>query len=184
MILRPEQIRLLRMGRPTTPANIGGSSSSDSSTRTDATTNNNISTSDKRAVASENADAITGNNNSVTRISTDFGSVGKALDAVSQTGAKAIDLGQFAVGGAIDVLKQQTSNNLSSISQVIDLAKNYGANAQTNSKDVMNLATSTATIAADAYKNQADSASGNRTIILVGLAVVGVIGVAIAWHKG
>jgi hypothetical protein len=181
MILRPEQIKLLRMGRPTIPANLGGSSESDASTRTTNNTSTAISTVDRRAVASENADAITGDNNSITRIQTDFGSVGRALDAVTQTGARAIDLGQFAVGGAVDVLKQQTAGNLTSIAQIIDLAKNYGANAMTNSKDVMGLATSTAQIAADAYKNQADSASGNRTVILVGLAVVGTVAAAIAW---
>lgn len=168
------------------PLYLGGDSSSDASTKTQYTTTNQISTSDKRAVASENANAITGDNNFIVRntSTTDFGSVAKALDAVTQTGARAIDLGQFAVGGAVDVLKQQTAGNLTTMGQIINLAESYGANAQTNSKDVMGLATSTAQIAADAYKNQADSASGNRTIILTGLAVVGAIGAAIAFRQG
>ncbi|MEO8839441.1 MAG: hypothetical protein ABI351_12095, partial [Herbaspirillum sp.] len=85
------------------PLYLGGDSSSDASTKTQYTTTNQISTSDKRAVASENADAVTGNNNSIVRVSSDMGSISAALDAVTQTGAKAIDAGQFAIGGAVDV---------------------------------------------------------------------------------
>jgi hypothetical protein len=152
---------------------IGGDSSSDASTNTTNYTTTNVTDIDRRAVASEQAQSITGDNNIVTHISTDNGAV-----------AKAIDLGQFSVGAAFDSLKAQAAGNLATIAGVFDLAKQYGANAQTSSGAVMDLAKSTAQIAADAYKNSADVSSSNRTIILVGLAVIGVVGIALVRKKG
>jgi hypothetical protein len=188
---------------------FGGSSSSDSSTKASSSTSTAISTSDKRAVASENANAITGNNNltnrtnltsvsnsgNTTTYATDFGSVGAALSGITQIGSKAIDAGQMSINGAVDVLKQQTANNLSTTAAVVGLAKDYGANTLSNSRDVLGLAsstigtisglaTSTANIAAGAYQNQADTATGNRTVVLAGLAVVAVVGAAFIFKKG
>lgn len=69
MILRPEQIRLLRLGRPATPCNFGGGSESDSSTQTTSSTTNNTSNKDMRNVASDSAVAISGSGNNIDRSS-------------------------------------------------------------------------------------------------------------------
>lgn len=67
MILRPAQIYQMRMGRQLTPANFGGDSDSDSSTTTTNDVKNYATSIDKRAVASDNAVSLTGDNNSIDR---------------------------------------------------------------------------------------------------------------------
>jgi hypothetical protein len=70
MILRPAQIYQMRLGRPTTPANFGGDSDSDSSVSTTNNTQNNAYSLDRRAVAQDSAVSLTGDGNSVDRSST------------------------------------------------------------------------------------------------------------------
>lgn len=65
MILNPRQIQLMRLGLPIVPANFGGDSDSDSSTRTTNDTQNNATSTDKRAVGSDQAIALTGDGNAV-----------------------------------------------------------------------------------------------------------------------
>lgn len=69
MILRPEQIKLLRLGMPATPANGGGSSDSNSSQTSNTSTTNDISTADNRVVASDQAIALSGTGNSAVKVS-------------------------------------------------------------------------------------------------------------------
>lgn len=66
-ILRPQEIYLMRMTGRSTICNLGGSSKSDSSTRTDNTTNNDVKSTDMRNVASDAAVAISGSNNNIDR---------------------------------------------------------------------------------------------------------------------
>jgi hypothetical protein len=70
MIFRPAQIYQMRLGRPVTPANFGGDSDSDSSTSTSNLTTNNVSSIDKRSVASDEAVSLSGDNSSIDRSST------------------------------------------------------------------------------------------------------------------
>lgn len=67
MILRPAQIRQMRMGLTVTPANFGGDSESDSSTSTRNDTTNYATSTDKRAVASDQAVSLTGDYNTIDR---------------------------------------------------------------------------------------------------------------------
>jgi hypothetical protein len=66
-IIRPAQIYMLRLGKPVTPCNWGGDSSSDSSTSTVNDTKNFATNTDKRSVASDAAVSLTGDNNTVDR---------------------------------------------------------------------------------------------------------------------
>ncbi|AMP00158.1 hypothetical protein CAter10_2512 [Collimonas arenae] len=172
------------------PLRLGGDSSSSQTTSPVTTTTTNVTSQDRRNVASENAQAISGNNslavrNDTTTINmTDGGSVKAALDGITTLGSKAIDLGQFSVGGAIDTVKAVAQNNQQTIQDVFDLAKQTGANSLTSAAQTMGLATSTAQLAADAYKNASDSSTGNRTLLLVGMGVIGVAAVAMMMHKG
>jgi hypothetical protein len=70
MILRPAQIYLLRMGRPSTPANFGGDSESDSSTNTTNQTDNYSTFVDRRNVASDAAVSLSGDGSVVDRSTT------------------------------------------------------------------------------------------------------------------
>lgn len=69
-ILRPAEIRLMRMGRPTIPANFGGDSESDSSVATSNTTSNTSNWHDARATAGDNAVSLSGNGNFLDRSAT------------------------------------------------------------------------------------------------------------------
>lgn len=70
MIRSTRQIYLMRLGRPVVPANFGGDSDSDSSTQTTNNTTNNTQYTDKRAVGSDSAVALTGDKNLIDRSST------------------------------------------------------------------------------------------------------------------
>jgi hypothetical protein len=70
MIYSTRQIYLLRLGKPAIPANLGGSSKSDSSVKTQNETLNNATSIDKRAVAQDSAVSLTGDGNTVNRNST------------------------------------------------------------------------------------------------------------------
>lgn len=67
MIRSTAQIRLMRLGLPPTPANFGGSSKSSTSTASTNNTTNNVTSTDRRAVASDSAVSLTGDNNSIDR---------------------------------------------------------------------------------------------------------------------
>lgn len=67
MILRPQQIYLLRMSGRATLANGGGSSSSSQATNTTTSLVNKVSSSDARSVASDHAIALGGANDTVTQ---------------------------------------------------------------------------------------------------------------------
>ena len=176
----------------------GGDSESDASTNTSTSIRNNVSNTDRRGVASEQAISNTGDFNTINRtentyidgsnrstnISTDFGSVGAALGGMGTISSRAIDLGQFAVGGAIDVMKQQTALNAAGIASAFDVAKQSSANALTTAAQVMGFANTQTAAASDAFKAAKDESNGNRTLMLTALAVVGAVGVAVAMKKG
>jgi hypothetical protein len=176
--------------------NIGGDSSSSQTTSPITNTTTNVTSQDRRNVASENAQAVSGDNNFLVRNSTsntntnvnlsttDYGSVKASLDGMTTLGSKAIDLGQFSVGGAIDTVKAVAQNNQATINDVFDLAKSTGANALTSAAQTIGLANSTAQLAASAYQNASDSSTGNRTLLLTGMAVIGAVAVAMMMHKG
>lgn len=75
MILRPEQIRLLRAGCPVVPANRGGSGGSTSSSSTQSTTTKNTD----RRIANDNGVVAT-DGATINYNSTDAGIVKNALD--------------------------------------------------------------------------------------------------------
>jgi hypothetical protein len=82
MILRPDQLRLLRLTGRANPYNFGGDSESDSSTQTTNQTTNNVQNNDKRNVASDSAVALSGDGNVVDRSSS---SVTSFIDSSSTT---------------------------------------------------------------------------------------------------
>jgi hypothetical protein len=174
------------------PLYIGGGSESDASTNTTTSIRNNVSSVDRRGVASEQAISNTGDfntinrteNNSLTVQQTDFGSVGAALSGMGTISSKAIDLGQFAIGGAIENMKQQTALNAAGIASAFDVAKQSSANALTTAAQVMGFANTQTVAASDAFKAAKDETNGNRTLMLTALAVVGAVGVAVAMKKG
>lgn len=177
--------------------NFGGGSSSDTQTKTSTSTTNNVSTADKRLVTSEDGMATSGDHNTLAKITsdshniayndnstkTDFGSVSAALSGITQTADKAINLGQFGINGAVDILKKASDNSASLDSQLISFASQSSANAMTSSRDIMGLSSSVNSAVAGAYANQADTANGNKKIMYVALGIMGLVAVKMFSNK-
>ena len=135
----------------------GGESESDSSTQTTSNTTNQTSYADKRNVASEGAVSVSGDHNTISNTSTDFGSVGAALKGMGDISSKALDLSGVSISGALDSLKQQAAANASSLDKMLAFA---GGNV-----DKMQ----------DAFKTAQEEINGNRVLVLVGMVAVGMI---------
>lgn len=86
MILRPQQIHLLRLGHPVTPANGGGSSSSQQATNTSTKLTNNVSSTDSRSVASDHAIALGGAGDSVVQNSSTANTTSNSGNTTSSSG--------------------------------------------------------------------------------------------------
>jgi hypothetical protein len=205
MILRPEQILLMRLGLPTVPAN-GGGSESDSSTSSSTQNTNFVTTEDRRVVASDAAVAVSGNNNvasrtentsftdsstkdsgnstSITNTTTDFGSVSKALEGVTTMGKSAVGLADNSVMGAIDVLKAMSDNNTSLTMKAFELARNSSADSARTVENVSAFANKNSAMAKEAFSESTLGRDDNKTVLYAGLAVIGAVGAALAMKKG
>lgn len=177
MIKRPEQIRLLAIGLPDTPANRSDSNSSESKTE------NNYA--DKRNAVQGGA-AISGDNNAqFTTINTlDGGAVaagiGAANNAVNAIGGVAT--------GANASMADVAKNTLTASSHLADvgLAMLQTNTALANSLEGgVNQATQAVTgIAQQLAQTQVAAANDNRYLIAAGMAVVAIVGVMAFSKKG
>lgn len=178
MILRPEQVRMLAMGLPATPAN----KSSDSTSRSD-TTNQYA---DKRN-AVQNGVGISGDGNTSYSVTTDSGSVAAAMQAMiaavngnSATAAAAINgnstVAGTAINGTVDASKHLEDVGLAMLQANTSLANSLTGGA-------LQSAATTTQIAADLAKTQVAAQNDNRYLIAAALAVVAIVGFA-AFSKG
>ncbi|RQQ65546.1 hypothetical protein [Burkholderia stagnalis] len=186
MILRPQQVRLLAMGLPATPANKSSDSSSSSNT-----TNNYE---DKRN-AVQNGIGVSGDNNltsySSYSVTTDGGAVTAALDAMKAVAGAVIggnnSAAQAAINGNSSVASQAITSTAAASNHLEDvglamlqantaLANSLMGGAQQNTQAVTQ-------IASDLAKTQIASQNDNRYLIAAGLAVVCIVGV-MAFSKG
>lgn len=198
MILRPEQIRLMRLGCPVIPAN-GGDSDSQANTNTTNNTTNNVTSTDRRVVASEEVVALSGDGNTVTRndvqstsftdasdrstttitTTTDFGSVTAALGGMERVSSRVVDSSQIAINGAIDSLNRTGANSLTLSMKAFDMASAQSANASTSAAQVLGFATNAMNDQRAAFAEAKDGGQ-NKTLLLAAAAVVGVVGLAAA----
>jgi hypothetical protein len=191
MILRPQQVRMLAMGLPATPANKSSDSSSSSNT-----TNNYA---DKRN-AVQGGVGISGDNNSSSyfSVTTDGGAVQAAMQAM----VAAISGNSAVAGAAINGNSAVAANANTSMAGVANTAINSTVDASKHLEDVglsmlqantaltnsltggaLQSAAQTTQIAADLAKTQVAAQNDNRYLIAAGLAVVCIVGV-VAFTKG
>ncbi|OJB11573.1 hypothetical protein [Burkholderia ubonensis] len=191
MIKRPEQIRLLALGLPDTPANRSDSNSSESKTE------NNYA--DRRNAVQGGA-AISGDNNTMfTSITTtDQGAVQAGLGAaVAALGANS-SVANTAINGAVGAAYNATSDvtalagksmdtTLAASSHLADvgLAMLQTNTALANSLEggVNQAMQATTGIASQLAQTQVAAANDNRYLIAAGMAVVAIVGV-MAFSKG
>ncbi|KWF19828.1 hypothetical protein [Burkholderia ubonensis] len=187
MIKRPEQIRLLALGLPDTPANRSDSNSSESKTE------NNYA--DRRNAVQGGA-AISGDNNTMfTSITTtDQGAVQAGLGAaVAALGANnsvannAIWAEANTAGNATDNMARVSQSTLTASSHLADvgLAMLQTNTALANSLEggVNQAMQATTGIAQQLAQTQVAAANDNRYLIAAGMAVVAIVGV-MAFSKG
>jgi hypothetical protein len=191
MILRPQQVRMLAMGLPATPAN----KSSDSTSRSDTTNTYQ----DKRN-AVQNGVGISGDGNSSSyfSVSTDGGAVQAAMQAM----VAAITGNTAATATAVNSNAAVAANSNNAMAAVSNTAITSTTDASKHLEDVglsmlqantalansltggaLNSAATTTQIAADLAKTQVAAQNDNRYLIAAGLAVVCIVGV-VAFTKG
>lgn len=199
MILRPEQINLLRLGLPVIPAN-GGSDSESQANNTSTTTNtNHVTSSDNRIVASDAAIGFNGSGNLVDRSSssttvftdtsnrstnfndssdrstsivnttTDFGSIQAALGGMGTVSKQAIDMADHSITGAISSLKSTGDNGLAMVMAAFNNAGKQAAAAEAMSKSVMDFSSAAISKTGDAYAAAANPNNETTKTIMLGL---------------
>jgi len=131
----------------------GGGGKSESTNSTQTTTEN----SDKRAVVDGGSIGVTGDKNSLTTYNT-------SVDSTS------IDAGkQIALAGI--------ANNATNVDHLFAAAEALFGQAQKNQDAVTTLTGQLAGTAASAYSDATAQATGNKSLILVAIAVVGIAAV-------
>ncbi len=147
---------------------FGGSSKSSSAT----TNQTNISNADKRAVVDGGSVGITGDGNALQMFSTSVDSnsveAGKQIALASiATNATNID----SLHAASEALFGQIGKN---VEAVLKLTGDLASSAQRDVQNGYNLASELTKGANAAYSDAAAQATGNKSLILAGLAVVGL----------
>jgi len=165
VILRPEQIKLMRLGLPATPCNFGGSSESKSaSTNTTTTT-----TQDRRVVTDGGSTSVSADNSNVTV--TDNGAVNSALSLASHLSDLGAGMQQANASLTQALAKDNNQTALTMFSHGIDLEKAIAQQGQS----VVNAATQLATAPMNAQ-------NPDRYLLIAGMAIIGVV--AFAGLKG
>lgn len=189
IIKRPEQTRLMALGLPATPLNIGGPSASRQSTDT-STTNNTTNTTtnvtDRRMVTDGGGAAVNGSNNAtysnVTNFSTDLGAIAGAMDLAKTSIQTSHDNMTSAVGLADQTFNKSVdsnaamfginaSNMMAGFSKLLDASSSVMQTA----KDVNQTATQDV---AQAWQAQAATSSGQKFMVAGGLVLAGIVAIA------
>jgi hypothetical protein len=188
VIKRPEQIRLLALGLPENPLNVGGpeakrndNTSSNTSTTTNNTTNTTTNVTDRRMVNDGGGAGVDGNNNvtynSVS--STDLGAIAGAMTL----GTTALQLGHDDMTAAVglagqtfdkavtsneDMFKINAGNMMDGFSKLLDASNTVMDTA----KSVNQTATDDV---AKAYQSAQEMSSGSKFLVAGGLVIAGIV---------
>lgn len=149
---------------------------SDSSVRTDSHATSLFDYSKKSD--SHDTSMVDNSNRSVSYNTTDYGSVGKALDSLGMMSSKSLDVAAGGVAGSIEALKYLADQQQKSVTAAFDLTRSASSNALGNSAQVMGFANSALEKTAAAYAQARDG--GESKNIMYALAAVAVVGVAFA----
>lgn len=135
----------------------------------------------KTSLDSHNTSMVDNSNRSVTYSSTDYGSVGKALDSLGMMSSKSLDVAAGGVNGSIDALKYLADKNQQSVAMAFDFTKSASANSVSNSAAVLGFANSAIAKTAEAFAEAKDG--GESKNIMYALMAIAVVGVAFALRK-
>jgi hypothetical protein len=114
---------------------------------------------------------------------TDQGAIASAADTINSAVSEAFTFGargQQVIGDNFGQLLSAQSTGLAGFMDSLDDLLGFATLAQQTAQQATE---STSQLVATAYQGASDSASGNRTLILVGMAVVGVLSVALIFRK-
>ncbi|WP_155632458.1 hypothetical protein [Burkholderia vietnamiensis] len=190
IIKRPEQLKLMALGLPDTPLNIGGPSmdrQSQSSSNTTTTTNTTTNVTDRRFVNDGGGAGVAGDNNAVwnsvntTNVTTDLGAIAGAMD-LAKTGIQATHDSLTSAANLADQTFNKTvdsnqtmfginaSNMMDGFSKLIDASKTVMQTAQ----DVNRTATQDVQ---QAYANAQEISNGQKFLVAGGLVIAGIVAV-------
>jgi hypothetical protein len=184
MIKRPEQLRLLALGLPDTPLNIGGPEAKrndNSSSSTNTTTNTTTNVTDRRMVNDGGGAGVSGDNNTTINnvTSTDLGAIAGAMDL----GKTSLQLGAADMNEAVglagqtfdkavtsneDMFKINAGNMMDGFNALLDASKNVMDTAKAVNQ------TATQDVAA-AYQSAQEMSSGSKFLVAGGLLIVGIV---------
>lgn len=135
----------------------------------------------KNSLDSHNTSMVDNSNRSVNYSSTDYGSVGKALDSLGQMSSKSLDVAAGGVNGALDAMKYLADKNQQSVAAAFDFTKSASANSISNSAAVLGFANNAIAKTAEAFAEAKDG--GESKNIMYALMAIAAIGVAFALRK-
>jgi hypothetical protein len=109
---------------------------------------------------------------------TDYGSVGGSLTLAGSMTTKAFDVAGLGINGAIETLKQQSSDSLKAIGMAFDSAKGQSATSAASSAAVLGFAGKALEATQSAMQDAKDG--GQSKMVLAALGVIGAVGIAFA----
>ncbi|QDX21768.1 hypothetical protein FP568_11245 [Pandoraea pnomenusa] len=173
MILRPEQIKLMRLGLPATPCNFGRSDSSSSSTNTTTT-----QTQDRRVVTDGGSSSVSADNSTVTV--TDNGAVNSALSLAAHLSD--LGAGMQATNASLTqaLAKDNNQTALTMFSHGIDLEKAIAQQGQ----QVLNQGQAVVSAATQLATAPMNAQNPDRYLLIAGMAIIGVVAFAATKGKG
>lgn len=147
---------------------FGGDSSSANAT------NNTTNNTDARKVFDASGAAgnslildIGGNGNALSVMTTDYGAISGAVD-IAKTG----------ISGAVDISKTALNTNANNVETLMSAAEHLFTQQQASLDSNITLTKALAGTAQQAYSDATSQASGQKNLILVGVAVVGIVAFA------
>jgi len=130
--------------------------------------------------SSNRSNTVTTSNSSTTNnYTTDFGSVGKALDGMGQLSTITVNTASDIVKNGIKGLADQSKDNIAALQMAFDFASKSSAADAQKYTDAIGLAKDTITKANDAFATAKDGGQ-NKTLLIAAAGVVGAVGLAFA----
>jgi hypothetical protein len=171
-----------------------------SSSSSSSTTSSEVNNYDQRSVV-DNTGGIFGSGNQVdnsltvidsrTITQTDAGAVRASMDALTNSLSIGFDglegigaQNQRSIERAFDSADLQSMTAREAILSAFDLQGDAQRNSRETYASALSYADSALNAATNAYKTNADSSSGNRTVILAAIAVVGIVGAGLIFRRG
>lgn len=116
---------------------------------------------------------------SVQNTTTDFGSVSRSLDGMTQLSSLAVNNSAAIIKNGLDSVAGQSKENIAVLSKAFEFASKSSAADAQKYTDVLGFAKDSITKASDEYANAKDGGQ-NKTLMIAAVAVVGAVGLAFA----